>query len=190
MCWKCCLCLCSCSATDSDADQTNADINRMIDADQAKLKQLGVRSVEDKNWIKFTVHQRTYFIHGSRTGPAIIRDSGSLDPAFGRETCKVLGVEGKYLLGFPCKGNQVPDAVKLSGAAAVLWGAKEFAYMYIFHVDDGTDVYQSEVPGKDQIGAREGAETGFPVAVPWAQIDRVFQHDEESGSYIRNRNFG
>lgn len=190
MCWKCCLCMCTCSQAATDAEQTNADINRMIDSDQAKLKTLKVRSVEDKNWQPFNLAGTTYFVHGSGTGPAIIRKSGSLDPAFGRESCLVNGIAGKYLLAFACEGNLVPDTMKLKGAAAMLWGVKEFPYIYIFHVPGGTQVFQSPVAnGPVQTAARLSAETGFDTAVPWGQVDRVFQYDFDTDKYEHNRNF-
>ncbi len=190
MCWKCCLCMCCCSSADTDAEQTNADINRMIDAEQAELSQLKVRSIEDKNWVRFVTVQRGYFIHGSGAAPVAIRDSGSLDPRFGREICKVDGrPDGKYLLAFACKDNMVPSEVKLSGAAAMLWGPKDFPYIYIFHVEGGTEYFQSP-SNQPQQDARQSAETGFPDAVPWAQVDRVFQYNAGTGLYEQNKVFG
>ena len=199
MCWKCCLCMCCCSVDHDEvvideATQRSRDIDRMMNAEHAELRDMGVRSIEDKNWQPFILAGRTYFIHGSGTAPKIIRGdgTGSLNPAFGRESCKVNGIPGKYLLAFACQGNQIPDEVELKGAAKVLWGVKEFPFMYIFHVDAQTRVFQSPFSGQVglQTEARGGSETGFDTAVPWDNIDRVFQYNKKTGTYERNRNYG
>jgi len=187
MCWKCCLCLCCCSVDEGTA--RNREIDRMLNADQARLRERGVRSVEEKNWSPFTLGTKTYFIHGSATAPRIIKEGGGLDPSFGREEIRVIGrPPGKYLLAFKCEGNVVPDTVKLKGAAKTLWGSEEFKYFYIFHVKAGTTAFQSAVQSETgtQTEARESAETGLADIVPWSDIDRVFQYDKDNNGYVRN----
>ena len=187
MCWKCCLCLCCCSQKESA--QRSLDIERQIAADRAELEARQVRSIETKNWVPFQTVGDTYFIHGSGAAPNLIKTSGGLNPAFGREDIRVGGESGKYLLAFKTKGNVVPDEYVLSGAAKVLWGSKDFPYIYVFHLP-AARLYQSQVRDAHQVAiaqteARENAEIGINQIVPWANIDRVFQVNA-TGKYDRN----
>ena len=187
MCWKCYLCCCFCSRETFHTREeiANADIDRAINAGQARLKQAGVRSIEDKNWAPLTLHGQQHFIHGSGTGPAIIRQSGGLDPAFGKEEIRVAGrPPGKYLLAFPTTDNLVPDGIQLKGAAARLWGVDEFPFIYIFHVPNGTQVFRTPFAGTH--AGTLNAETGFAAVIPWANIDRVFQYNKQTKTYDRN----
>jgi len=186
MCWKCRLCLCCCSAIDHDADARNEEINRQINSDQERLKEKGVRSVENKNWVRVHISQTNYFLHGTSVGPAAIRESG-LDPSYAREECNVEGVHHKqFILAFPCVNNVVPQEVKLSGAAKVLWGEKGFPFIYVFHVESGAELYQPNTGTVGATGVRTAAETGFPALILWAQIDAVFQYDEDQQLYVPN----
>jgi hypothetical protein len=148
-------------------------IDRDMEDERKKLQSQGVRSIEDKNWESHPLGQRTYYLHGTKTAPRLVR-KGGLDPSYGREQILVQGSNSKrFILAFPALGNQIPETYKFGGAAKFLWSQDDFQYVYVFHVDAGTTVYYSG----------ERGETGFSDIIPWSSIDRVFCYDTQKKEY-------
>jgi hypothetical protein len=145
---------------------------------------MGIRSVEDKNWGQYWINAATYFVHGSSVAPNIIKKSGGLSSAFGKEQILLNGVpSNKHLLAFPCKNNVLPATIKkLSGAAGRLWSTDEFPFLYIFKVGPAYLAYRT--PGSK--GSDDQMETGFTGTIPWERILRVFQWSEKENTYKRN----
>jgi hypothetical protein len=181
MCYKCNLVVCDCVLNDQERSR---NIDWMMRQEQDEKKEMGIRSIEDKNWAQCWIGGPTYFIHGSSVAPNLIKKSGGLSSAFGKERVLVNGVPGdKFFLAFPCQNNVVPGAVKkLSGAAGRLWSTDEFPFLYFFKVGPAYLAYRAPASNHDS----DQMETGFTGNIPWQRVVRVFQWERKQFTYVRN----